>query len=256
MHARFYQPTEMSIGQLIELSLANKHHATRVLRLKKGNPVILFNGQGGEFSGHIDHITKSNTIVCIDAPENKECESSLRIELAQALCVNEKMDWIVQKAVELGVTRIQPVMTARSIVHLSDERSSKRLQHWHKIVIGACEQCGRNRLPEIRPLMTLPEWLSHKKTNDNPDDLRLVLSTTSTQSLSGIASPSAHANVALAIGPEGGFTEDEEATIFHAGFLPLRLGQRVMRTETAALAAISALQAIWGDYAVSMKNHR
>jgi len=251
MRARFYHPAEMSIGQLVELSLENKHHATRVLRLKKGNPIILFNGRGGEFSGHIDHITRSSTIACIEAYHDEECESSLHIELAQALCVNEKMDWIVQKAVELGAACIQPVMTARSIVHLSDERSSKRLQHWHKIVIAACEQCGRNRLPEILPLITLPEWLSRKKTNYSSKDLHLVLSTTTTQSLRNIAAPSAHANVALVIGPEGGFTEDEEAAIFHAGFLPLRLGQRVMRTETAALAAIAALQAVWGDYAGS-----
>lgn len=248
MHARFYHPAEMDIGQLIELSLENKHHATRVLRLRKGNPVTLFNGRGGEFSGYIDHITKSHTIVRIEAYHDKECESPLHIELAQALCVNEKMDWIIQKAVELGVTCIQPVMTARSIVHLSDERSSKRLQHWHRIVIAACEQCGRNRLPYIMPLITLPEWLSRKKANRSSNDLHLVLSTTTTQGLRNITAPLLNTNVALVIGPEGGFTEDEEAAILHAGFLSIRLGQRILRTETAALAAIAALQALWGDY--------
>ncbi|MBL8498555.1 16S rRNA (uracil(1498)-N(3))-methyltransferase [Nitrosomonas sp. JL21] len=251
MHARFYHPAEMSMGQVLELSHENKHHATRVLRLKKGNPVTLFNGRGGEFFGHIDHITKSSTTVRIESYHNKECESPLHIELAQAICVNEKMDWIIQKAVELGVTCIQPVMTTRSIVHLSDERSSKRLQHWHKIVIASCEQCGRNRLPDMKSLITLPQWLSHKKTNCSSNDLHLMLSPITTQSLRNIAAPSLNTNVALVIGPEGGFTEDEEAAISQAGFLPIRLGQRILRTETAALAAIAALQALWGDYAGS-----
>lgn len=253
MHARFYHPAEMGIGQLIELSLENKHHATRVLRLKKGNPITLFNGLGGEFFGRIDHITKSHTIVCIEAYHDKERESSLHIELAQALCVNEKMDWIIQKAVELGVTRIQPTMTSRSIVHLSDERSSRRLQHWHRIVISACEQCGRNLLPHMAPLITLPEWLSHKKNTRSPNDLHLMLSTVTSQGLRNITAPSTNANIALVIGPEGGFTEDEEAAILHAGFLPTHLGQRILRTETAALAAIAALQALWGDFDGSLE---
>lgn len=248
MHARFYHSAEIGIGQLIEFSLENKHHATRVLRLKKGHSVTLFNGRGGEFLGYIDHITKSSTTVRIEAYHDKECESSLHIELAQALCVNEKMDWIIQKAVELGVTRIQPVMTARSIVHLSDERSSRRLQHWHKIVIAACEQCGRNRLPHMLPLIPLPEWLSHKKTNHSPNDLHLVFSTTATHGLRNIAAPSINAHVSMVIGPEGGFTEDEETAILHTEFIPIRLGPRILRTETAALAALAALQAVWGDY--------
>ncbi len=248
MHTRFFHLAEIAIGQLIELSTENKHHAARVLRLRKGDPITLFNGLGGEFSAHIDILTKSSATVLIDAYQAIERESPLQIELAQAICVNEKMDWIIQKAVELGVTRIQPVMTHRSIVHLSDERSFKRLQHWQKIVISACEQCGRNRIPQVLPLTTLPEWLSHKKTDKSSSDSYLMLSTTTTQNLRNIAEPPENSNLSLVIGPEGGFTQEEEIAIVHASFVPVRLGQRILRTETAALTAIAALQTLWGDY--------
>lgn len=248
MHARFYHPAEITLGQLIELSAENKHHAARVLRLKRGDTITLFNGHGGEFSAHIEHISKSSTTVLIDAYHDIECESPLQIELAQAICVNEKMDWIMQKAVEMGVTSLQPITTTRSIVHLSDERSSKRLQHWQKIVISACEQCGRNQLPPILPLISLVQWLSKKKTTQSSNALCLMLSTTATKSLKDLPKPSTGANVALVIGPEGGFTQEEEVAILHTGFIPVRLGKRILRTESAALAATAALQALWGDY--------
>ena len=248
MHARFYHPAEISIEQLIELSVENKHHAARVLRLKKGDSITLFNGHGGEFSAHIEDISKSSTTVLIEAYHDINCESPLDITLAQAICVNEKMDWIIQKAVELGVTCIQPVSTVRSFVHLSDERSSKRLQHWQKIIISACEQCGRNHLPQILPLILLPEWLSNKKATQSSHDLNLMLSTTATESLRNIPQPPASTHIALLIGPEGGFTQEEEVAILHTGFIPVRLGKRILRTESAALAAISALQTLWGDF--------
>lgn len=248
MHARFYHPAEIAIGQLIELSAENKHHAARVLRLKKGDAITLFSGHGGEYSAHIENLSKSSTTVLIDAYHDRDCESPLNITLAQAICVNEKMDWIIQKAVELGVTCIQPVSTVRSIVHLSDERSSKRLQHWQKIIISACEQCGRNHLPQISPLITLPEWLSQKKTTQSAYDLSFMLSTTATESLKNIPQPPVSAHIALVIGPEGGFTQDEEVAALHTSFIPVRLGKRILRTESAALAAISALQTLWGDF--------
>ena len=248
MHARFYHPVKITVGQIIELSTENKHHAARVLRLRKGDAITLFNGHGGEFSAHIENISKSSTTVLIDTYHDIECESPLHIELAQAICVNEKMDWIIQKTVELGVTCIQPITTDRSIVHLSDERSSKRLQHWQKIVISACEQCGRNHVPQILPLITLLEWLSQKKTAQSEHDVRFMLSTTATEGLRDIPKPPTDANLALVIGPEGGFTQEEEAAILHTGFISVRLGKRVLRTESAALAAIATMQALWGDY--------
>jgi 16S rRNA (uracil1498-N3)-methyltransferase len=249
MHARFYHPAEISAGQLIELSDANQHHAAQVLRLKKGDAVTLFNGQGGEFTAQIDQVRKSGTTVLVGAYRDVDRESPLLIELAQAICVNEKMDWIIQKTVELGVTHIQPVSTARSIVHLSGERASKRQQHWQKIVVSACEQCGRNQVPVVSPLMTLPQWLSQKIVDKSPHDLCLMLSPTASQSLHDIAKPAANANVALVTGPEGGFTAEEEAAILHSGgFIPIRLGKRILRTESAALAAIAAIQTLWGDF--------
>ena len=248
MHARFYHPEPLAIGQSIELTADNKHHAARVLRLKKGDPITLFDGNGGEYSAYIAVISKSGTTVAIENFHDINRESPLHIELAQAICVNDKMDWIIQKAVEMGVTCIQPVSTERSIVHLSDERSAKRLHHWQKVVISACEQCGRNRVPKVYPLTSLLHWLSQKKTASSVHGLSLMLSTTATTRLSQITQPAANVPITLAIGPEGGFTADEDIALEHAGFIPLRLGQRILRTESAPLAAISALQAMWGDF--------
>lgn len=248
MHARFYHPEKITTGQHIELSDENKHHAARVLRLKAGDAITLFTGQGGEFSARIEAITKSSTTVLVQAYHDHDRESPLVIELAQAVCVNEKMDWIIQKAVELGVSSIQPLTTARSIVHLSDERAVKRLQHWQKIIVSACEQCGRNRLPHISPLLDLPEWLSRKKASQSDQEVRLMLSTRATEGLRNRPQPPADTDVVICIGPEGGFTPEEETAMLHTNFAPLHLGKRTFRTETAALAAIAAMQALWGDY--------
>jgi 16S rRNA (uracil1498-N3)-methyltransferase len=248
MHARFYHPEEITPGKIIELSVENKHHATRVLRLKKGDPITIFNGFGGEFSAHIEAISKSSTMIFVDAYHHTDRESPLSIELAQAICVNEKMDWIIQKSVELGTTCIQPVFTSRSIVHLSDERSSKRLQHWEKIIISACEQCGRNYLPQVLSLIPLAEWLSQKKALRRTNDVHLMLSTKAANDLKSIPKPLPDANITLLIGPEGGFAAEEETAISYSGFIPLRLGKRILRTESAALATIAAIQALWGDY--------
>ncbi|MBX3617687.1 16S rRNA (uracil(1498)-N(3))-methyltransferase [Nitrosomonas sp.] len=248
MHARFYHPEAITVGQMIELSADNKHHAARVLRLRNGDPITLFNGHGGEFRARIDIISKDRIVVFVDSFQDTNRESPLQIELAQAICVNEKMDWIIQKSIELGVSRIQPVSTARSIVHLSNERSGKRLQHWQKIAISTCEQCGRNQVPPIDPMITLSEWLSQKKMNRTVQDILIMLSTTATKSLKDIPEPVTDAKVALIIGPEGGFTADEELAMTHSGFVPLHLGNRILRTESAALAAIAAMQALWGDY--------
>lgn len=248
MHARFYHPKEITVGQMTELSADNIHHAGRVLRLRNGDPITLFNGHGGEFCARIDTINKNSIVVFVDSFQDINRESPLQIELAQAICVNEKMDWIIQKSIELGVSRIQPISTARSIVHLSNERSEKRLQHWQKIAISACEQCGRNQIPQISPLITLSEWLSQKKMNRTMQDILFMLSATATRSLKDMPEPAIDAKVALVIGPEGGFTEDEEKAITHSSFVPLHLGNRILRTESAALAAIAAMQTLWGDY--------
>lgn len=248
MHTRFYHSAAITVGQVTELSAENRHHAARVLRLREGDLVTLFDGNGGEFSAHIENINKSSTRVLIDRYYNTERESPLHIELAQAICVNEKMDWIIQKAVELGVACIQPITTRRSIVHLSHERLSKRLQHWRKIVISACEQCGRNILPQVLPLISLSEWLSQERASKLPKDLHIMLSTIATDRLRNLSIHPINPRVVLVIGPEGGFTQEENIAILNADFIPLRLGKRILRTESAALAAVAALQALWGDY--------
>lgn len=247
MHARFYYPQHITVGRCIDLSENNHHHAIRVLRLKAGDSITLFTGEGGEYAGRIETINKSCVSVQIEAYQDHNPESPLIIELAQAVCINEKMDWIIQKAVELGVSRIQPIVTTRSVVHLSGERAAKRLQHWRKIMIAACEQCGRNQLPQIFPLLDLAEWLSRKKSQST-DETRLMLSTRTLHKLRDFQQPATDAHIVLCVGPEGGFAPEEEIIMAHTQFTPLRLGMRTFRTETASLAAIAAIQALWGDF--------
>ncbi len=247
MPPRFFYTGDIYAGQTVELDTATGHHATRVLRIKTGDSVTLFNGKGGEFSAHIESVRKSTTKVTIDQFIPIERESPLSIELAQAICANEKMDLIIQKSVELGVTSIQPITTARSIVRLSEERAKKRLQHWQRVIISACEQCGRNIIPAILPLVSLTHWISSRKPEEC-HSLNFMLSTTGTACLSNITRPSSATHLTLVIGPEGGLTSEEEIILQQATFTALRMGKRTLRTETAALATIAALQMCWGDF--------
>jgi len=247
MPPRFFHPDDISTGQILELDLAAGHHASRVLRLKPDDPVILFNGKGGEFHAHIKNIRKTTTVVIIDQYQAIERESPLDIEVAQAVCTNEKMDWIIQKSVELGVMRIQPLFTARSIVRLSEERTIKRLQHWQKVIISACEQCCRNHIPTISSPIALADWLGYRKT-DIPHQLDFMLSIKGDQCLKNFPKQLPDSPLTLAVGPEGGWTQEEETILLQAGFSALKVGKRIMRTETAALATIAAMQMYWGDF--------
>lgn len=247
MFPRFYLADDIFVGQTIELNLAAGHHASRVLRLKIGDSVIVFNGRGGEFQAHITSIRKTSTTLIVDRFDDIERESPLIITLTQALCANDRMDWIIQKSVELGVTRIQPIITTRSIVRLSEERAAKRLEHWQKVIISACEQCGRNRIPVIALPHSLIDWLSARKS-DTLQHRDFMLSINGSHSLKNFAPPPADTQLTLAVGPEGGWTADEDIILQQAGFTTLRAGRRIMRTETAALATIAALQAYWGDF--------
>lgn len=248
MYPRFYYTEDIIVGHSIELPIDIGHHATRVLRLRSGDRITLFNNKGGEFLAQITHISKSKTTALINEYHAIERESPLMIELVQAICINEKMDWIIQKTVELGVTHIFPVTTHRSIVRLTSERAIKRLQHWQKIAISACEQSGRNHLPQISPLMSLSDWSNQKNRNKTSQNLGFMLSTTAEKSLTHFPKPSSDTVLTLLVGPEGGLTQEEENAILHTGFIPLRLGKRILRTESAALATIAAMQALWGDY--------
>ena len=158
------------------------------------------------------------------------------------------MDWIIQKAVELGVNRIQPISTERSIVQLSNERANKRLVHWEKIIISACEQSGRNLLPKIFPLISLSKWLDQKQSAHTDREMRLMLSPTSEQYLKNITRPPNNDSITLMIGPEGGFSQTEELSILQGEYTSIRLGNRILRTETAGLAIIAAIQTLWGDF--------
>jgi len=254
---RFYCPGEIAAGQIVELPANAAHHAARVLRLEQGDAVTLFNGEGGEFAAIIAHIDKKKVAIAVEKYLAIKRESPLVITLVQALCANEKMDWVVQKAVELGVSHIQPVVSNRSVVRLSGERAEKRGQHWQQVVIAACEQCGRNQLPQVLPLRSLSDWLSEaacpqtaQPASRTSSKLRLILSPTAEKSLREHAKSlsTAPTSISLLVGPEGGLAPEEEDAAVAAGLIPLRLGSRILRVEGAALAAVAAMQVLWGDY--------
>jgi len=240
---RFYCPPPLPAGSSFELPPEAAHHAHRVLRLRVSDPVQVFDGTGRALDGKIGAIDGKRVLLhdlqtCMD-----DAESPLRIVLAQAMCSSEKMDWVVQKATELGAAEIQPVQTQRSVAKLSGERTEKRIAHWRSVAIAACEQCGRNTLPLIGPPQEFAAWLAalHCGTAS-----RFILQPEGSTPLHKQAPP--QGSVILLIGPEGGFAEDEVNMAYLAGFLPIRMGKRVLRTETAAMAGIAALQTLWGDF--------
>jgi 16S rRNA (uracil1498-N3)-methyltransferase len=240
---RFYCPAPLPLRGSFELPASAAHHAVRVLRLREGDRVQLFDGEGQACNAIIAAANgKHVTVEQIVALENN-CESPLRSILAQALCSSEKMDWIVQKATELGVTEIQPLDTERSVARLTSERAAKRLEHWQQVIISACEQCGRNRFPLIHPPVDLMAWLRQMQS---ASETRVALLPQGTATLGSIRLSAAGA--ALLVGPEGGFSPAEADTIVQSGFTPIRLGQRILRTETAAIAGLAALQIQWGDF--------
>jgi 16S rRNA (uracil1498-N3)-methyltransferase len=238
---RLYFPKNLTVHTHITLTDAAFHHAVRVLRLRSGAPVILFNGTGGEFHGILDDVAHHNATVHIQHFIAQEKESPLKILLAQGISRGDRMDYTLQKAVELGVTAILPLFTERGVIDLKDKRLAKRMQHWQKIIIGACEQSGRNQLPPVLEPMALATWL----TNNCPGGLKLVLDPRADQRLRTITP--ATQEMTLLIGPEGGLTQNELQLAEAKDFMGVQLGPRILRTETAAVAALSALQVRWGD---------
>ncbi len=240
---RFYCPAPIANSGSFDLPADAAHHASRVLRLRVGDAVQIFDGLGTECHGVIADLTGKRVVL----DELKEVaamrESPLHTVLAQALCSSEKMDWILQKATELGVNEIQPLDTERSVAKLSAERAEKRMTHWQQVAIAACEQCGRNTLPIIHPPVDIMVWLATMRSQPYS---RFILLPTGAQSLHTQARPVEKA--VLIIGAEGGFTKAESDNALSCGFTPIRLGARVLRTETAALAGLTALQMQWGDF--------
>ncbi|MHB8472957.1 MAG: 16S rRNA (uracil(1498)-N(3))-methyltransferase [Gammaproteobacteria bacterium] len=238
---RIFLPLPLAPDALVTLDNTAANHVTRVLRLKPGAELVLFNGEGGESTAILEEVARTLVTARITAFRAIECESPLSITLAQGISRAERMDYTIQKAVELGVARIVPVFTARGMVDLRGERLQRRLQHWQGVIIGACEQCGRNRVPRLEAAAELGDWLCRVA----PDSLRVVLNHRATDSLRTLAPTSA---LTLLIGPEGGLEEKEVAQAERAGFVGVRLGPRVLRTETAAVTALAALQTLWGDF--------
>lgn len=227
----------------VVLAAGAASHITRVLRKVAGDSIRVFDGEGGEFAGIIVELSKTSVVVELGPREMTECESPLAVHLVQAIGKGDKIDFVIQKAVELGAASIQPATTARTMVKLAPERAARRAQHWQGIIVGACEQCGRNQVPLLHPLRSLEEILSLPST----DTTRLVLEPSAGAKLAALSAP--EGDVQLLIGPEGGFSEAEITRIQSAGFAPVSLGPRVLRMETAALAALASMQTLWGDFA-------
>lgn len=239
---RIYQNTLLQVGTELELDERSHHYLVRVLRVKKDDPLILFNGKGGEYQARIVEASKKKIRVEVQTFNEVDLESPLSLHLGQSIAKGEKMDFILQKAVELGVHEITPLNTIRSNVKIPASREAKRLEHWNGIIVSACEQCGRNKLPVLHPPTTLKKWLVEVK-----DWTGFVLSPFGAPEVLPTGLPNQKA--AILIGPEGGFDADEIKLAKANHFSILNLGPRILRTETAGLAAMSILQAAFGDMA-------
>jgi 16S rRNA (uracil1498-N3)-methyltransferase len=242
---RVYSPQPLSSGTRVQLGVDSARHLITVLRLKAGDELILFNGEGGEFAARISTASKQLVEVAVGGHCAEDRESPLALTLGIGISRGERMDFVIQKAAELGVTGIAPLMTERTEVRLKGDRTEKKQRHWQQVIVSACEQCGRNRLPELLSPQPLAQWLSAEPRAVSAK--RFVLhhrADITLRQLAGIHCTEA----TLLVGPEGGLSDQEIDTALAAGFQPLRLGPRVLRTETAPLAAISVLQSIWGDW--------
>ena len=239
--SRIFQPIDLTCGAMVQLDSQASHHLITVLRAKARDDLVLFNGKGGEYLSTITQINKKQVGVQINKFIERKAESSLELYLAQGISRGEKMDYTIQKAVELGVKKIVPLLTERCAVKLDGERRAKKLQHWQSIIISACEQSGRNQIPELLCPMTLENGLCSAQA-----DWRFVLSPTAVSQLKDMPIQKTQ-RVMLLIGPEGGLSEAEIGLACQYGFLPLNLGPRILRTETAAVAAMAVLQYRFGD---------
>jgi 16S rRNA (uracil1498-N3)-methyltransferase len=237
---RFYCPQPLLAGAIVDLPEAVAHHL-HVVRQQPGDEVVLFNGEGGQVRARLTEIGKRRASAEVVAVEAVEVELPYAVTLAQGLPEgSSKMDWIVEKAVELGVAAIQPLAAARSVVKLSGERAEKRQAHWEGVIVAASEQSGRNRLALVSPLQEFGRYIAQPA--EGP---RILLSPRATQSLAAWARATPPCPVTLLIGPEGGFSAAEEDAAIAAGALALSMGPRVLRTETAGLAALATLNAVW-----------
>jgi 16S rRNA (uracil1498-N3)-methyltransferase len=238
--SRLFINAPLKTGSTVSLLAEQLNYISRVLRLKPGDELTLFNGLGGEYSATIMELNKKEGLVMIGGFRSTELESPLDITLAQGISRGERMDYTLQKAVELGVTRFVPVFTERCVVNLTGDRLASRQHHWQGIISSACEQCGRNTLPELIQAMSLRDWLASDKA-----DHRLMLHAAAGNSLRSLNLD--QGRVSLLIGPEGGLAENERDDALAKGYQRIQLGPRILRTETAGIAALACLQALYGD---------
>jgi 16S rRNA (uracil1498-N3)-methyltransferase len=239
---RVHVPGPLAAGgrHTIEGDAAN--HISRVLRLQPGDSLTVFDGRGGEHAARIEGFRKGTVIIEVGERSATDRQSSLSLTLAQGVSRGERMDWVVQKATELGVTRIVPVLTERTVVRLDAKQAERRLSRWQGIAVAACEQSGRNRIPEVSAPLGLTEYLRH---DINVPATKLLLSPSGTLRIADLKAPDD--GIVVLIGPEGGLADSEQRTALEAGFVAVRMGPRVLRTETAAIAALALLQHQFGD---------
>ena len=237
---RIYLPLNLEVNHTVELSEHAFQHAVKVLRMKQDSKLIVFNGKGYEYSASLQQINKKNAFAKIEEAIHSNAESKLAIHLGLGISKGERMDFAIQKAVELGVTEITPLFTEHCVVNLDQKRITKRLQHWQGIIISAAEQCGRAVLPRLNTATTLENW------SDTIDTSCIVLDPLASATLKEIAPENNFIN--LVVGPEGGLSAKEiSALIVKTHFHTVKFGPRILRTETAAVAAVTAIQLLWGD---------
>ncbi len=240
---RFYCPDKLALGAIIKLPDSAAIHASRVLRMGEGDTAIIFNGDGVDYTCTFTSVKKSEVIAKVTASEVIENESPLDITLLQGISSGDRMDYTIQKAVELGAKHIQPIATARSVVKLNQQRAEKRIAHWQSVITSACEQSGRAFVPAVAMPLTLADWLAN---NPNSDSFRILLNPVGAKRFAELAKPTNE--IELLIGAEGGLSPSEIEIATTNGFQSIILGPRILRTETAALTAIASMHTLWGDF--------
>ena len=242
--SRLYLPVRLVSGEQVVLDEDSAHYLRTVLRLKKAAAITVFNGTGGEWLGKVIEVHRKQVVISVDDWIDRSVESPLKVTLGLAVSRSDRMDLAMQKSVELGVNSITPLLTERCVVQLKGDKKQHKLQHWQRIVQNAAEQSGRTLLPEINQPIELDQWVSHQT------GLKIFLDPYAEISLPKLQPEMDQ--VTLLTGPEGGFVDHERQIAKEAGFIPVRLGKRVLRTETASLAALAAVQLLWGDLGIRL----
>ncbi|GLU30794.1 16S rRNA (uracil(1498)-N(3))-methyltransferase [Trinickia caryophylli] len=244
---RFFVDMPLLVGDVLTLPDEVARHV-QVLRLAPGDSLVLFNGRGGQHAARLVEIGRRHALAEVGEFSPIDAEPPYEIALAQGIAGGDKMDWLIEKSVELGAARVVPLSAARSVVRLAAERAQRRQSHWQALVRAACEQCGRNRIPEVEAPQEFGRWLDTLSAEASEGELRLMLSPRGARSLHSLPESPPTGRVTLLVGPEGGLAPEEEAAAGQRGFVALALGPRVLRTETAGMAVLAALAARWGGW--------